>query len=70
MSEKYELIVRATERALLELIASARGTCRTFRPKTLVKRAGLSTKPITLTLVNYYLRELTENFRKNIESES
>ena len=58
MIERYDLIVKLTEEALMDLIARARGSCVTFKAKTLAKRAGLSTKPITLTLITHYLSEL------------
>jgi len=58
MIERYDLIVKLTEEALMDLIARARGSCVTFKARTLAKRAGLSTKPITLTLITHYLSEL------------
>ncbi|MHC1627269.1 MAG: hypothetical protein ACXQTI_00335 [Candidatus Nezhaarchaeales archaeon] len=51
-------IEKKTLKALTELVCSSRGNCITFTCKKLAKMAGLSTKPVTLTLVREVLEEL------------
>ena len=58
MVERYEEVERGTLEALARLIRSARGSVVTFTCKRLAKMAGLSTKPITLTLVREVLEQL------------
>ena len=53
-SEIGRLVYEAVER----LIYMARGSCRTFTPKQVAKAAGLDTKPVTLTVVRYFLEEM------------
>jgi len=47
-------------RAILEMIANARGSCVTFTCKKVAKRARLDTKPVTLTVVRYVIDKLLE----------
>ncbi|MCD6509011.1 MAG: hypothetical protein J7L11_01275 [Thermoprotei archaeon] len=47
-------------RTILEMIASTRGSCMTFSRKKVARRAGLDTKPITLTVVKYVIDTLLE----------
>ena len=47
-------------RTILEMIASTRGSCMTFTCKKVARRAGLDTKPITLTVVKYVIDSLLE----------
>jgi len=54
------LVEQVTLRAIMEIIASAKGTCVTFTPKKVAIKAGLDTKPVTLTVVKSYIEELRE----------
>jgi len=56
--ERYEDIERLTILGIKALVKGARGDHVLFKPKKLAKIAGLSTKPITLTLVRHALEEL------------
>ena len=56
-SKGIELLVR---KGLIDMIREARGTCLTFKPKKLAKRVGLSTKPVVLSVIRYYLDEMVE----------
>ena len=58
MIERYEDIERLTILGIKKLVAGARGDHVLFKPKKLAKIAGLSTKPVTLTLVRHVLEEL------------
>lgn len=44
--------------ALMQMIRETKGNCLTFYPKKVAMKAGLSTKPVTLSVVNYFLKEL------------
>ena len=55
---KYSDIERIVEQTLLQMIREAKGTCLTIYPKRIARRAGLSTKPVMLTLIDYYLQKL------------
>ncbi|RLF82416.1 hypothetical protein DRN38_00150 [Thermococci archaeon] len=42
---------------LLKILRGAKGQVVTFTPKRVAKMGGLSTKPVTLSIVRYYLEE-------------
>ncbi|RLG77853.1 MAG: hypothetical protein DRO12_01145 [Thermoprotei archaeon] len=58
--EHYEDIKRLVESALLRLCMYQKGDHFFVKPKSIAKRARLSTKPLTLTIVRYALDELAK----------
>ena len=58
--EKYEEIRRLVRNAIIQMIIEARGTCVTFTPKKIAKRARLSTKPVMLSVIRHAIEELRE----------
>ena len=60
LKESYFEIERIVLETLQDMIKQTRGTCLTFTPKKIALKAGLSTKPVTLTLVDYVLQGLME----------
>ncbi len=57
-------------RALMELIMNTKGSCLTFTPKKVAIKAGLDTKPVTLTVVKYVIEKLREKGLVEIWSSS
>jgi len=57
---KYSDIERLVDYAIKQMIREARGTCIMVYPKKIAKRAGLSTKPVILSLIDYRLQMLKE----------
>jgi len=53
-------IDRILLRALYETIGRTKGRCLLIKPKKLLKRAGLSTKPVDCALANYFLKKLAD----------
>ena len=60
LRESYFEIERIVMETLQDMIRRTRGTCMTFTPKKIAKRAGLSTKPVTLSIVDHVLQTLSE----------
>lgn len=53
-------IDRILLRTLYEMIARTRGRCLLIKPKKLLKRGGLSTKPVDCAIANYFLKKLLD----------
>jgi len=53
-------IDRILLRTLYEMIARTKGRCLLIKPKKLLKRGGLSTKPVDCAIANYFLKKLLD----------